>query len=300
MKRLSQEVTMTAPQNPDYGVTKLAALRAYFTNARNFNGRSTRSEYWWLLPWLLLFELATFFAFKTLIFPHIAIRALLLLPNAALCARRYRDAGIAPLLGIGQTIFGYCTWWALSAYSDEPIGHVLILLWLGIWAISEIVKLLITLMPTQQATTAVTHSPAIDAYRAQHHLSADELKLFYETMSTVKMQILRVETCAEGSGKLTKALRETGGLHAAKELFRELMAHPRDLTEHSEFLYKLLPGMVAASEQLLTATQSGVTSRKVRDAMTQMVAGISQLGLAIADDYARVVQTDADEVTTHG
>jgi hypothetical protein len=34
--------------------------------------------------------------------------------------------------------------------------------------------------------------------------------------------------------------------------------------------------------------------------MTQMVAGISQLGLAIADDYARVVQTDADEVTTHG
>ena len=43
---------MIDPHNPDYGVGKFYALRAYFTNALNFDGRSTSSDYWWLLPFL--------------------------------------------------------------------------------------------------------------------------------------------------------------------------------------------------------------------------------------------------------
>ncbi|WP_461226273.1 5-bromo-4-chloroindolyl phosphate hydrolysis family protein [Lacticaseibacillus suihuaensis] len=291
---------MSNPHNPDYGVSRRYALRAYFTNALNFNGRSSRSEYWWLLPWWLLFELASGLLIGNRILPQLTLRALLVIPTAALCARRYRDAGIAPGVGVAQTIFAYCTWWLLYADASGRLADRLVWAWLAAWAVSAIALLVITLLPTQQATAVVGHSQAIAAYRSQHHLSGDELHLFQGVMSTAKMQILKLGTCATRSPELAKILQATGGLHAAQELFRELMAHPHEMTEHADFLYKMLPELVTSCEQFITATQAAVASPAVSAAIADMAAGIRTRAQAITADYARVVQEDATEVTAHG
>lgn len=291
---------MIDPHNPDYGVSKLYALRAYLTNALNFDGRSTRSEYWWLLPFLWLFEILTFLTIGNRILPQLTVRAFLLIPTAAITARRYRDAGFVPGLAIAQTLFTYGTWWLMYANASGSINSGLIWAWLLTWVISQVAKLVMTLMPTQQATAVVTQSQAIAAYRAQHHLSADELQLFRDTMSTLKMQILKLGAQSRSSETLGKIMQATGGLHAVQELFRELMAHPHALTEHADFLYKMLPALIESCDQYLTAEQAEVGTASVNAAITEMASGIQRQAEAIAADYARVVTTDAEEVTAHG
>ncbi|WP_125709722.1 5-bromo-4-chloroindolyl phosphate hydrolysis family protein [Lacticaseibacillus porcinae] len=291
---------MIDPHNPDYGVSKLYALRAYFTNALNFDGLSTRSEYWWLLPWLLLFEVTSAALIGNRILPQLTLRAFLIIPSTAICARRYRDVGLLPSIGIAQTIFAYSTWWLMYANASGKVADGILWGWLALWVVSQIAKLVITLMPTQQATTVVTQSQAIAEYRAAHHLSVDELKLFRETMSTAKQQILTLGTQAQRSEALAKIFQTTGGLHAAQELFRELMAHPHVMNEHGDFLYKMLPALVESCDQFITAEQADVENEAVNAAITEMAVGIQQQSIAIANDYAQVVTTDAEEVRTHG
>lgn len=291
---------MTDPHNPEYGVSKLYALRAYFINALNFDGYSTRSEYWWLLPWLLLFEVTSAALIGNRVLPQLTLRAFLIIPSAAICARRYRDAGILPGIGVAQTIFAYSTWWLMFANASGKVADGIVWGWLILWVVSQIGKLVITLMPTQPATTVVTQSQAIAEYRATHHLSVDELKLFRETMGTAKQQIFQLGTQAQRSEALAKIFQATGGLHAAQELFRELMIHPHVMNEHGDFLYKMLPVLVESCDQFITAEQADVETEAVSTAITEMAAGIQQQAIAIADDYARVVTNDAEEVRTHG
>lgn len=286
--------------NADYGVDKLRALRAYVTNAFNINGQSTRSEYWWLLPWLILFELTTLLTIGNCILPQLTIRSLLVIPTAAITARRYRDAGIIPLVGLCQVLFACSTWWLLYAFASSKVSDLMLWVWLAAWGISEIVKLVITLMPTQQATAVITHSQAIAEYRARHHLNADELNLFRDTMGTTKRQILELGTDADSSVELARILRVTGGLHAAQELFRHLMAHPHELTEHADFLYKMLPQLVAASEEFITAEQAEVHDPKVSMALQMMAESLKCQAQAITDDYAQVLQANVEVVGAHG
>lgn len=291
---------MIDPHNPDYGVSKLFACRAYFTNALNFTGRSTRSEYWWLLPFLLIFELTTAATIGNRILPQLTLRAFLLIPSTAICARRYRDAGIIPELGVAQTLLTYGTWWLMYANASGSIASGIIWAWLIIWICSQVAQLVITLMPTQQATAVVTQSQAIAAYRTKHHLSPDELKLFRETMGTAKQQILSLSQQARDSEALANIFQTTGALHAAQELFREMMSHPQVMTQHGDFLYKMLPALSESCDQLITAEQADVHTPTVDAAMMTMKAGIQRQAEAIVKDYATVVTSDAEEVNAHG
>ena len=102
------------------------AFTLFFKNYGNFRGRSTRSEYWYMFLWQLLF-IGLFFAylirvtsvilarnkqgfslnllvsFLLPLFLFIVIALILVVPLVALHVRRYRDAGISP-------------WWLLVTY----------------------------------------------------------------------------------------------------------------------------------------------------------------------------------------
>ena len=75
----------------------MEAIRRFFSNYANFNGRATRAEFWW--PWLLLAVLSFLEGLLgTLVPPLSAVLTLLiagalLLPSLALCVRRLHDTG---------------------------------------------------------------------------------------------------------------------------------------------------------------------------------------------------------------
>ena len=80
-------------------VGPMEAIRRFFSNYANFNGRATRAEFWW--PWLLLAVLSFLEGLLGTLVPSISavltllIAGALLLPSLALCVRRLHDTGRA-------------------------------------------------------------------------------------------------------------------------------------------------------------------------------------------------------------
>lgn len=96
-------------KNAYYGAKGIDVLPAFIKNTANFAGRSTRSEYWWLM--LILIPYYLFALAISLAVPVILPLWLLLpqIPFVALLARRYSDAGVPRLIGIiqGGVAIGY-------------------------------------------------------------------------------------------------------------------------------------------------------------------------------------------------
>lgn len=117
-------------------VGPIGALKNFFLCYARFDGRSSRSEYWWMWLWSSLLNL-TFFG-AVLIFnyvPEIVAGGLVitwvivalsaLVPAYALGARRLRDAGFSPyllflsLLGL----FGAIPLWVMHALPTKAELH---------------------------------------------------------------------------------------------------------------------------------------------------------------------------------
>ena len=88
--------SQTPPTLPTPGVTFQDAIRLAFENYCNFQGRATRSEYWWFI----LFTVIVNIVFSIL--GHVAeffsiigglVGLALLLPGLGLCWRRMHDIG---------------------------------------------------------------------------------------------------------------------------------------------------------------------------------------------------------------
>ncbi len=78
----------------------VTAIKLYFANYINFNGRSTRAEYWWAM--LFVFLLGVVGSFLGNWFNSI-ISLGLLLPNLAILTRRFHDGG-------------HSGWWVVAQY----------------------------------------------------------------------------------------------------------------------------------------------------------------------------------------
>ncbi len=97
------------------------ALKLFYKNYVDFTGRSTRAEYWWLQLWKFLYGVIIYGIFVGIFLMYIKntqgqgnmIVALVLLllvgliialgsivPSISLLVRRYRDAGVNPVLVI--------------------------------------------------------------------------------------------------------------------------------------------------------------------------------------------------------
>lgn len=125
--------------NPYYGASGIGAVRAFFKNYLNFNGRSTRSEFWWALflvglavmvPALILIALLAPGLFKALsqqgasglmlggiggIIVIGGLGTLLLVGLLSLACRRFRDVGLSGWIFLAWVLLRF----GLSSYLDK-------------------------------------------------------------------------------------------------------------------------------------------------------------------------------------
>lgn len=114
-------------------VGPLGALENFFRHYARFQGRSSRSEYWWMWLWSPLFNVGVFLPalfFGTpfqwlgeILFTVFFISALgVIPPSLAVTARRLADAGFSPnwffLLLLG--FFGAVPVWIMCALRMKP------------------------------------------------------------------------------------------------------------------------------------------------------------------------------------
>lgn len=116
----------------------LAAFPMFFKRYVDFTGRSSRSEYWWWQVWSTLIAIFLFggialaavqsfgnhsYALPLLVMAVIAVLAYglgILVPRIALTVRRFRDAGVNPLVLIGTWGAPYLVgqWVSMSHLSE--------------------------------------------------------------------------------------------------------------------------------------------------------------------------------------
>lgn len=118
----SNRAEQTAAHNKYYRATGLTTIKAFFGNYVNFKGRSTRSEYWWIMLFETILSILAMIAFiaalvgtiagsakvpdPAKLFAHLGVGMLIfllvvfvcclavILPGLGLTVRRYRDGGI--------------------------------------------------------------------------------------------------------------------------------------------------------------------------------------------------------------
>ena len=89
----------------------ITAIKLFFANYANFNGRSTRAEFWWAQLFLFLVNLVpSLFRSQTLTG---IITLALLIPNLAVLTRRFHDIGKSG-------------WWVVGLYVIGLIGAAFI------------------------------------------------------------------------------------------------------------------------------------------------------------------------------
>lgn len=79
----------------------LTAIKLFFANYANFNGRSTRAEFWWVA--LFTFGVSTILSILGLDFISILFSLAVIIPNLAISFRRFHDTGRS-----GWWVIGLC------------------------------------------------------------------------------------------------------------------------------------------------------------------------------------------------
>ena len=93
-------------------VSFIEAIKLFFRNFTNFNGRSRRSEYWWVCLFNMIVSTAI-----TMILPDIAWiwSVVIFVPTLSLCVRRLHDIGKSG-------------WWYLIALIPL-VGAIILIIW---------------------------------------------------------------------------------------------------------------------------------------------------------------------------
>ncbi len=94
----------------------ITAVKMYFANYANFNGRSTRAEFWWAMLFVFLVSLV-FRVIDVNILSTIVSLALLV-PNLAVLTRRFHDINKSG-------------WWVLVIWAVEIVGAIILFTALG-------------------------------------------------------------------------------------------------------------------------------------------------------------------------
>ena len=111
------ETLLVRPPSPSQPA--LAAMRDGVMRGLDFNGRTSRPDFWWcVLAVAMLLALTQLFVPVLGQLPVQVVSLAILVPWIALCARRLRDAGLSP-------------WWQLISLA--PVAGILVLLYLATW-----------------------------------------------------------------------------------------------------------------------------------------------------------------------
>ena len=125
VSRFGKELTMESftssdTRNEGNTMTFFESIRVCLTKYADFNGRASRSEFWWFALFITLVSAALVYVHQNLAY---VFQIAVLLPFLAAGARRLRDVGksrwwqlflLAPIAGI--VVLGI--WWALPPTSD--------------------------------------------------------------------------------------------------------------------------------------------------------------------------------------
>lgn len=158
------------------------ALKNFFKNYVNFKGRATRSDYWWVVLWSVIFAVAFWIIyFITLITYSVVsqneegavVWALLLMipywivclgifiPSLSLMCRRFHDAGISSLWYIipfiSQIVLVFPAWIAAASIGDasqasDGVIIALAILFIAYYLVSigfSIFNFVVTLLPSK-------------------------------------------------------------------------------------------------------------------------------------------------------
>lgn len=148
----------------------------------------------------------------------------------------------------------------------------------------------------QQRKLKRAYKERLRAYQIKNKLSESELTLFKEVMGVAKEQIIEWEVTLKKSYRLKKIKKVKVGLVSAKEIFKDLMNHPDELTEVHEFLYTKLPGVLEATQKFIMIEASSVNTKEINDSLNAIQETIVLISESITDDYEELIKEDVSDV----
>ena len=148
----------------------------------------------------------------------------------------------------------------------------------------------------QQINLNMKHKKRIKDYQNKNELSDSELNLFKETMSVAKGQIIEWELVVDGSKILKKKQEIIIGIKSAQEIFKELMEHPKEMTELHDFLYTKLPGVLSASKSFIAIEEADISTDEIKQSLASILSTIIMVSESITDDYEEIIAEDLDEI----
>ena len=136
------------------------------------------------------------------------------------------------------------------------------------------------------------------AYQKKHELKDGEFTIFEGVMRETKSQIFLLE---KETRALENPLNLEETLRCSKAIFQALMAEPKSLIQHGDFLYKSLPSLTDAVKALREIEENKLESQNIGEAKNEIVADINRLSKAILSDYESWIESQKEkvEITTH-
>ncbi|MEG0256555.1 MAG: 5-bromo-4-chloroindolyl phosphate hydrolysis family protein [Vagococcus sp.] len=159
-----------------------------------------------------------------------------------------------------------------------------------------IVVVIVFLKNYQQMKMKRVYKERLKAYQTKHKLSESDLLLFKEVMGAAKEQIIEWEITLKKSNRLKKIKNVKVGLVSAKEIFKDLMNHPDEITEVHEFLYTKLPGVLDATQKFIVIEASTVNTKEINDSLNAIQETIVLISESITDDYEELIKEDVSDV----
>lgn len=286
--------------NPYYHAKAHIALAAFALNWRDFASNSSRREYWLAAPLIGFINLILFMVAMSHAWVAYALMLILAVPFAALLSRRYHDANMPGWLGVAQAVYFQCAGIGLliadkgNFASKHPVIYLLVLLFGGF--VNFIAIQILASLPTSSGTRMVKRSERITAYKQQHGLSTDDLAVLRDTMGTAKDQIIASRKLVYANKSLSTVAQETKGIRSAEAIFKELMAHPHEITDFDNFLYHKLPELQEAAQRYHDIQDDAINTTAVKESAEDIKATIRSILTSITNDYENIVREDAADI----
>lgn len=134
------------------------------------------------------------------------------------------------------------------------------------------------------------------AFYESKGLGKEDIQYFRQTMQNAKIQIKKIETNLQATGKLKAIENRNNTIHLTKSLFREIIKEPNRLHEVDQFLYVHLPSLADLSEKYVEIDNHQAKSKATYDMLDRSSQTLDKMCQQIAEDYVEFKSDDIEDM----
>jgi 5-bromo-4-chloroindolyl phosphate hydrolysis protein len=130
-------------------------------------------------------------------------------------------------------------------------------------------------------------------------LSDEEIAFFRQEMSKLRQDISAWEEQVGAVAKLRAIDQRTGGLNAAKALFKEIVNEPKRMNSAGDFIHRHIPIMRNLTEKYKEISSQEVKNAEIYEILEKTAEMITSMSNKISEDYLEFVKNDLEDLSLH-